>query len=202
MRRRLGGVADEQAAVGVDHRGGFGDGLQHAGLVVGRLKRDQRRRRAGRAASRASRSITPSEPHGGDGRLGKAMAGKHAGVLGRADDQPLQRADPRRRNAGGQRHIGSLGAARGERDFARRRVGERRDIATRVLDQRPRGAPFGVHGGRVAAEVEGVQHGLTRLAPQRRGGVVIEIIAHMSRNEVADARRPAIFFLGAQSGGG
>ena len=89
---QLHGVAEDEAARGMDQRRRLGDRLDDAGLVVCALQRQQR------SPGPAAGGLEPVEIDASVGARAarsraarKPMPGKHAGMLARADDQPIER---------------------------------------------------------------------------------------------------------------
>ena len=113
----LNGIANDKAPGRVDKRGGLGERLNDARLVVGSLQGEHD------AARGIEQDFQRSEIEATvrrDGRCGhdwaKAMAGEHAGMLRGAGDQARGRAGPAAQ-AWRQQRVGSLGRAGGEDDL-------------------------------------------------------------------------------------
>src|SRR5690606_22891021 len=75
-----------------------------------------------------------------------------------------------------QQHICRFGRAGGEDDMLRLAVDERRNLASRLIDDLPGSPAFSMHGGRIGG-IERFEHSLTRRRKQRRSSVIIEIDA-------------------------
>ena len=145
------------------------------------------------AASSQSRSSRPSGRSGRDLRRRKPMSGEDAGVLAGRNDEPLERYGARpAAEMRIERRVSGLRAAGHERHATRRRAREPRDIASRLLHDPARRAPFRMDGGGIAARLHRRERSLARLGTQRRGGVMVE---------VGSAQRPCGGHCGSHSGG-
>jgi hypothetical protein len=74
-----------------------------------------------------------------------------------------------------QRQIQRLRPSRGKNDIFGRDAGKSGHLGTGSFDYGPRGSPFGMNGGGVAAKVESRAHGRARRGMQGRRGVVVKV---------------------------
>ena len=171
----------QEPAIVMHQRRRLGDRLDHAGLVVCRLERDENPLAARPLQSRGKpgKVDNPLAIHGNPLHLTgrKAVPVEHAGVLGRADEEErcVPVADPPQRR--GQHGICRFRPAAREDDVPGAAADQRRDLLPRPLDRAPGGAALGVHRGGVAGESKRARHRRRDLGPDRRRGIVVEIAA-------------------------
>ncbi len=175
---QLDGVAKNEAARGVDDGRRLGDRLDHAGLVIRPLQREQRP--AGPPA--ASREPVEIDPAVGDERRdldrggGKPVALQDARVLPGRNDQAVERRLVRPDAEA--RIEARLTASVAPDAKVTQRVGtpaRRRDFGPGPLDDPPRRASLRMHRGRVADRLHRREHRRTRFGANGRRRVVIEI---------------------------
>ncbi len=180
--RRLNGVADQKPARRVDHRRRRRDGLDNPRLVVGGLKRQHnampRGARAGEGGAKCLDIKHALRRQTGKFKLrrGKTVAREDSGMFPRTCHEQVE--GPffvRRLDRGRQRQIQRLRPTRGKNDIFGRDSGKSGHLGTGSFDHGPRGSPFGMNGGGVAATIEGRAHGLARRRMQRRRGVMVKV---------------------------
>ena len=149
--RRLHGVADEETAGGMNLFGDGGDGLQHAGLVVGGLQAEQNRalRASKRGVERGEVEDAAGVHRQDFGALAKPVAFERCDVLGRRKQQSRRRA-LRAAPSARQRESQRLGGAGREDDIARAAANQRRDFFPCRFHQRARRPAFGMDRRRIA----------------------------------------------------
>ena len=137
----------QQRAVLAAQRGGLGDRLDHAGLVVRQHQADQRRRPDRQQPRQAPpRSATPSRSTGrivGAGAAARTASCSVAPMMTR----PAGAERVHRQGVG-------LGAAGGEHDIRRPRAEPGGERLARIFQDAARGAAGGMHRGRVAGDLE------------------------------------------------
>ncbi len=81
----------------------------------------------------------------------------------------------RRLNRGRKRQIQGLRPSGGKNNIFGRDPSEGRQFGSGKFDHGPRGSPFGMNRGSVAAKIEGRAHCLARRRVQRRRGIMIKV---------------------------
>ena len=165
--RRLHCVNVQQRVVAPAEGQRLGDGVDHAGLVVGQHQADQGRG-AGRQAALQRREVQhPLPVHRQPFRLRRG--GQYRRVLGGAGQeaaapaQAANRQDVRLGPAGGEDHVPRPGAEAG------------RHLGARLFQQAPGGPALGMDGGRIAGQVQRLQHRKPGLGAQRLGGIGVKV---------------------------
>ncbi len=177
--RGLHGVADQRAACGADERRDGGDGLQHAGLVVGGLHGDQRpaARRQGRAERvEVERAVAPHRQHRHG--LGREAWPRSTAACSVAETSSRSKPGrPSHGEVGREREVRGLGRPGGEDHGPGLGPHERRHPARAPLRRaRGRGGPR--RGPRTGSRrLQGGQGGGAGLGAQRGRGVVVEVDA-------------------------
>ena len=173
LSARLHGIGKHGEAMRPCRRRRLGQGLEDAGLVVGRLQRKQGRtglaagvvQRRGEgihveAAIRARRVLD-------DPGRGCERGSEHGGML-----QPRQVDRPAMSL---QHRVAGLRRAAREHDVGGLCADQRGDLFARRLDQGARAPAIRMHGRRIAEHIERREHCSPRLGAQRRRGVVVEV---------------------------
>ena len=136
----------------------LGDRLDHAGLVIGELDRDQNRPSPAfsRRAASQGRSIKPSALHRDqlDVFGVKPMTVEAAGMLGRSQEQHRRAAAAQTAERRAEDQVGGLGAAAGEDHVLGLRADQPGDLIAGVLDGGARGAALRMDGGRIPRQPE------------------------------------------------
>ena len=83
----------------------------------------------------------------------------------------------RRLDRGRQRQIQRLRSSRGKSYIFGRDAGKSGHLGAGSFDYGPRGSPFGMNGGGVAAKIEGRAHCLARRGMEGRRGVMVKVNA-------------------------
>ncbi len=176
--RGLNGVRHDETARSVNHRRRRSDRLDHAGFVVGALKR-QKRSSGAPAGVIEPAEIDPAvrkERRDLDGRRRKPVSIQDARMLACPYDQPLERRSVRPdAEARIEERVDRFGRPGDERHASGRRARKPRDLGAGVLDDPSRLASLRVDGRGVPDRAEACDNRLQRFRPDRRGRIVIEV---------------------------
>ena len=139
--------------------------LNHAGLVVGKHDRDQRRRGAHQLVLERRQIDAPRGIHENTPRVRHRR--QHRLVLDRRDRDRTAHA--------AQCLIVCLGAAARKHHLRGCGSDHHRHLRARVLESATRLAPETMHRGRIAHTLKNIAHGIDHGRPDRRGCIVVEI---------------------------